>query len=404
MSFMVNPYRFATGGGAPPTTIGISTLDTPTVTPATIQSTSTTLTGVTPAAAFLVGSHHRAANDPGETAHAQIMFSSIANTQYVAWTQSEDNLASTDCNNNSAQQAIALQNDAGGVTNPISNAESLISGGFEVGFATSNVARRVMGASFAGTGVQANNGIIALGTGTSAISVNVGFQPQAVIVYGVSGALASSVASCRYSFGIALASGTQRSVAAVELDNQAAGSPQQTLYTTNVGGQLGTYTLTAGGFSGTGFQVTPSASAGSDDIFYLALAGYSNVALVDFTTPTSTGSAAITGAGFTPQYALIVLTNLEVVNTIAASSDLQSGFSIGMVNPDDEWSTSIRIDSGADPTDTASNCKNVAILGASATNTAAISATLVSFDSDGMTLNWTAVQATGKKGFVLFIG
>jgi hypothetical protein len=46
----------------------------------------------------------------------------------------------------------------------------------------------------------------------------------------------------------------------------------------------------------------------------------------------------------------------------------------------------------------------VALLGASGTTTAAISATLVSFDSDGMTLNYSAVQGTGKKGFVLFIG
>jgi hypothetical protein len=126
--------------------------------------------------------------------------------------------------------------------------------------------------------------------------------------------------------------------------------------------------------------------------------------LIDYTTPTSTGSQAITGAGFTPQYALLILTNLESTDPTfsISTSTLMGGLSICVIG-DEQWSTAISIQSGADPSNTATFTGNYAAISPSSTSAQAGLATLTSFDSDGMTLNWSAVQGTGKKGFILFI-
>jgi hypothetical protein len=215
-------------------------------------------------------------------------------------------------------------------------------------------------------------------------------------------------------FGIATNhSGTivQKCVGLVEPGAAANARPLEAILTNRIGMQINDatggndYDLTISNFSSGGFDITPSATTGTDVGSWLAVnMGSRGYKLVDFTTPTSTGAHAITGVGFRPSAAIIVMTNLEATDPSfpVATSDLHSALSISLVG-DEQWSASTRNDSGADPTDTASLMKNTALISGSATNCAAIEATLASFDSDGMTLNYSAVQGTGKKGFILFL-
>lgn len=378
--------------------------------PATVSYTSAALSGLTPAGALVIGTIHEVANDPGETAHASLSFGSIVGSGANHITaQSRDATASTTVNRNSSTTTPMRLDTSGTLLN--TTAGATVSGGISLTWTTTATNRRSMAMAFAGAGTQAKNGVVALGTGTSAINViGVGFQPDIVFLYGNNDDFAAGQTGLyQYTFGVATSDGTQRCVVGVELNSQAAGAPFQALLTDCAGGAniaSGTtaHKLVVGGFNSDGFTVTPSTSQGSDDIAYLALKFTGQqVKIVSFTTPTSTGSQAITGAGFTPQAAIVVLTNLETIDSVAgATSDLQSGFAVSFI-ADEHYAMAARIDSGADPTDTAITCRNVALLGASATSTSAITASLTSFDSDGMTLNYSAVQGTGKKGFILFI-
>jgi hypothetical protein len=173
----------------------------------------------------------------------------------------------------------------------------------------------------------------------------------------------------------------------------------------NAAGSL-TYDVTVSNFSGSGLDVTASADTGSDRLSLLALKlNNRKFKLVDYTSPTSTGDQGITGVGFTPQFALLVLSNLDAADPTfpISTSDLMSSLCIASI-VDEQWAVSTYIDSGAATTSTSSYSKNQAVSLPTAFNfSTGLQATLASFESDGMTLNYSAVAATGKKGFILFV-
>jgi hypothetical protein len=210
---------------------------------------------------------------------------------------------------------------------------------------------------------------------------------------------------------VALSDGTQRCVFGSEASAADPSAVYQAIRTIYAGGQVDptsgnfSYGLTIDSFNSDGFSITASASAGSDDVAWLALKfGGRQVTLLDYTSPTTTGNHAITGVGFEPQFALLFLTNLEAVDPSfpITASDLMAGLSICAIG-DEQWANAVRVNNGEATTDTASQSLNVAVLGPSATACDAIKATLTSFDSDGLTLNYSAVQGTAKKGFMLCI-
>ena len=408
---MVNSHRFGSGT-PPPSDISFAVQDIATGTATGSTSyTSATITGLTPAATLLMGSIHAIANDPGETPTASMTWGIIQDTlDYNLTNKSADNVASTDNVRDSSSVSFPYYLfDAGGSGVEIATGAN-ISGGLSLNYSTNDATdRRAMSVSFAGSNVSAKAGIIPLGTGTTAITVSgVGFQPDAIILLGNNDDMDTGTAIFQCTFGVATADGTQRSVSWRELHAATSGAPSQNISTTAGAGQNsggGTASeIVIGGFGADGFTATPSASQGSDDLLYLALKFTGGACkIVDLTTPTSTGSSTISGAGFTPRFALVVITNLEAVDSVAGTtSDLQSGLGISFVG-DEQWATSWRIDSGADPTDTASQCSNAAIMGPSATDCDAILASFTAWTSDGMTVNYSAVQGTAKKGFVLFI-
>lgn len=379
--------------------------------------TSTRITGLTPKGTVYFGTSYETASGSSETPTAMlnIAFSDTNVFNKGTVTRSSDNVAATQCLSFQGNIFRRLVNSGG--TQLETASVGNISGGVRFNYTTNDATdRRAALTMFAGAGFTLLAANISLGTGTSAIDVTgPGFEPQIVFFTGSSGNYILTTQTAFWNFfGIAHWDGTtltQRSVWTGENNGVAAGgSPFMTVATDCIGGQMGlsgegaNYKLTASAFDSAGFSITPSSSAGNDSCSYLAVKSVGGRSkLMSITAPTSTGSWAITGVGFKPQYCLLILTNCEAFDTFAvATSDLQSGLAFNQIGPDEQWSTVIRIDSGADNTDTASDCQS-GIRGASATSTSAFAATFTSFDSDGMTLNVSAAQGTGKVGFALFI-
>jgi hypothetical protein len=380
--------------------------------------TSATITGVTPVAAFVVSSLHDPTNDPDETAGASINLSFIDATEDLCIsTGSKDASTTTDVWRMRHDLGYNLWTNDG--SNTRRGPGALISGGISLNF-TNNEAPslRSVFAAIAGTDASAHASFQNLGTGTSAIDViGVGFQPDIIIMLGhgaSDGPGTADFTTFCYSVGIATnhsGSVTQRCVAGSEFENLADSRPFQTLRTdcamaevSSTDGSL-LYKVTLSDFDADGFSLTPSADAGSDLVARLALKTTNrSFKLVDFDTPTVTGAHTITGAGFTPRFALAIVTNLEALDSHpGVTSDNQCGFGICLIGSDEQWSTSWRVNSGEATTDTASQASAVALMGPSATDCDANKATFTAWTADGVTLNFSAAQGTAKKGFILFV-
>lgn len=392
------------GGGGGGFVIAVQGFDQETTT--TTQSITTpTLSGITPDATLIIGTLHEPSNDPGETSAIAYSIGVIGDgVNYYVGNGLRDGTTSTVASRYSGDDAAmrALVS----LTTNFKAAGVHVSGGFELTYSAADSTQiSAMAISFSGS---ASVGTIPLGNGTSPITETaVGFQPDALIVIGANRQFSttSNVAPFQFSFGFALSDGTQICVAAREDNSLAQGGPLMTICTDSAAAQLentpSVSKMVTSNFDTDGFDITPSAGQGSDDLFYIALSG-TNFAIAQFTTPTATGPSTITGAGFTPSAAIVVLTNLESVDALGATDDNQGGFAIGLL-ADDAWAAGYRSDSGAETIDAACQLANVALMGPSATDCDAIKASFVEWTSDGVTLNFSAVQGAAKKGFILFV-
>lgn len=376
----------------------------------TTNYTSAALSGATPKAAILISSLHNPSNDPNATAAAVFSWGFLqGSVQRCIQDWSRDGNSTTSNARRAFADRVVFVSQTGGTT-MLNVTGAAITDGLALTYVGTNGGSCRIG-YMAFDCDSAKAGTIALGTGTSAITVSgVGFQADALILMSHNDDIAGSeTTTMQYTFGFATSDGTQRCVAFREANGQADGAPFQAIFN-DCGAAAKDSAATAskmviGNFGSDGFDVTPSASQGSDDLIYLALKQTSGraVKIVDFTTPTSTGSSTITGAGFTPQCAIVVLTNLEAINfQDSVTSDLQGGLSITLIG-DEVISNSWSVDAGAATTNTGSQSLIGSLIGPSATDEDAIIATLTAFTSDGMTLNYSVVQGTGKKGFILFI-
>ena len=111
--------------------------------------------------------------------------------------------------------------------------------------------------------------------------------------------------------------------------------------------------------------------------------------------PTSTGNQAYTGIGFQPKGLILFTTNQTAYGNIDAGVIVQ-GFSDGTND------TAQFVEVNADADTTSSGLSTTQIIN----NTVeTVNATVNSFDSDGFTLNWGAVEGTVRKvGYVAFGG
>jgi hypothetical protein len=253
---------------------------------------------------------------------------------------------------------------------------------------------------FAGTSVSAKIESIDLGTGTTAFEVDtVGFQPDCVFMIsnGSSDGAPLTRQHAYHSFGFATSS-TQGGIGFTCKDT-ATGSSRSELYSAQMNGSEFASTdweVAISGFDANGFSLTPSANAGADHIFYLALEfdGQINTTVTQRNSPTSTGDWAISDLGWTPQAVLLIVTDHDTLDSHETNGIGQ--FGIGFASATDAefcYSTATEQGVGTQNCQTMSNDSLVHY--ADDTGSLRHSGALSSFDSGGYTVNFPTTVDTG---------
>nr|AUN37450.1 hypothetical protein [uncultured bacterium] len=168
---------------------------------------------------------------------------------------------------------------------------------------------------------------------------------------------------------------------------------------TSVGSQASLTSLDSDGFT-----LNFGTVSGSSDIaYYLAMRG-PHVKVGNFNQATTTGNSAITGVGFTPKALLLLSANDTSANNDATLAHAQISFGAATSS-----SARLPVAGESDAVSTTAAERNldrtkIIKLFSAGTPTLNAAADLVSFDSDGFTLNWTTADATARQIIYLAIG
>jgi hypothetical protein len=157
-------------------------------------------------------------------------------------------------------------------------------------------------------------------------------------------------------------------------------------------------------FDASGFSVTTRVGipAAAYVLKYMAvgLTGLS-ASLVTSASPTGNGDHTITGAGFTPQFALILHSSMAAVNTLY-SDDNTEVTGISAITSASSLCSSTASDDNVTPANVESLTSNVATcLRKDAANF--MTATHSAWTSDGETQNYTVANGTARQRAVLFV-
>ena len=147
---------------------------------------------------------------------------------------------------------------------------------------------------------------------------------------------------------------------------------------------------------GAGLSIVNNRTWQSQSIF-LGIQG-GNFKLGSLTQPTSTGSQAVTGVGFQPQAVLFFGGNLAADGTDATYAKLSIGATDG--TNQNTIAALGKAGAGSQPKKVVSLTDH-AIVHATPAATTDATATIVSMDADGFTLNWDAADATARKVYYL---
>lgn len=253
-----------------------------------------------------------------------------------------------------------------------------------------------------------------LGSGTSAIGVTgMGFEPNVLIGGNIGVATVDTItdhavfnlgAACNAAGGIKQMCNMFRSEDAIAAGGQVTQYMDATRFSGEMANNGGTpaWSLNLNSFDSDGFTVTPSASTGGTHLIGVAIRIPSGVELVDFSTPTATGAASINGAGFTPGFAFTVHSSVRNLNTQEYDSDDASGLGVGWVDDGGLAHYHAARERNVDSSDS-SNRTNTGFI--SVPNATQINNTLAAFsgyNADGVDVNYSAVNATARRGFMLF--
>lgn len=378
-----------------------------------VDITSADLAGATPSQCLILLSNSYTGGSTVNSAEIT-MVGFDGSTAYDINTYSRSGDASTVVARRSHQTAGSAYFHTGNSGHPLNTVSlnSWIADGVRLTLSTGTQFNNLKGiVIFFDPSITVAMGQVALGTGSTVTVSGLGFTPDAVMLFGHN-LVMTNINDSFYDFtyGFATAS-KQRCFSIMESNAQAAQSPRASIRNDcahiQIASGVVSYTVQCNNFASGSFDLTPSATTGTDDVIYLAFDfGARSVDLVDIDTPTATGSASITGLAFQPSTLFPLISNLETWNaTPASSTDVKySGFGMSFVNAAIEVAVTNRLNAGADPTDTLSTQTNVALAGVSNSSSTAIVASLTSLNSDGATFNYSAVQGTAKKGFALAVG
>lgn len=157
-------------------------------------------------------------------------------------------------------------------------------------------------------------------------------------------------------------------------------------------------------FDSSGFSIfTRTAGAEDSDIAYLALEfGGLQHTIVTVSTATTAESTAVTGIGFKPQLVIQGMTQIETVDT-GFTDDHAGSWGISAFTPDAEFSAGVQNEDAASTTNAQSISDDTAINHPLDDGSSGIVASFTSMDSDGWTLDYTAVAGTARQFWALVI-
>lgn len=247
-------------------------------------------------------------------------------------------------------------------------------------------------------------------TGNQAIS-GIGFQPKVIIFFGNTSTSDGSAADCLSYFGAGISSSSRRSVASCTKDGQ---NPFTTESANRDDACITIVTGSSAGAAGCradfvsqdsdGFTINwITAPAAAFIVNYIALGGtdLTNVALGSTTPPSSTGNSAVTGVGFRPD-AILVFHGIDNSAT-PPSDDITNNYHtyFGFATASTERGyVSIRASTGTGSRHRQSKSNLLAPLSSAGVF---YQADLVSFDSDGFTLNFSTAEAGDNPFFWLVL-
>lgn len=257
------------------------------------------------------------------------------------------------------------------------------------------------GVSSVYTNTATSNATVNLTTAVSAP----GFQPDLVIAWSNNNDTTNWVSSIGWATNEG-GSIVQRALALLDSNADASMIVESRLATNRFvghpspGGSVSTVELTS--FDANGFTVTTRDASQAKAFSYLAIK-FSGLSVKTLTSaaPTSTGSQAVTGVGFTPQFGFMVQGEFAAVDT-------QYGSDNGEVQGISAFTASASASAATahEDSDTTSNTESMTDSKVCRTRKDAAdyaTCTLTSFDSDGATFNYTATNGTARQRAILFV-
>ena len=276
---------------------------------------------------------------------------------------------------------------------------------------TTTVDRYVSAVCFGGL-TNAASGTLGLGTGTTAVSVTgLGFKPDMVfIISHCDSTQDSTVTNWCLSFGVAHNSSTdtvtQGCITSGSNDGRSTTRVNSVVSNTAACGQVLANNYAWRGvvsnFVNGGFDITPSASAGNDEIMYLAVEfpnpddGYVGT----FAASTSTGNVDYTGFGFDPESCGAMCENTTSFNSASETNSIMMSISDGTTTSCEFYHDEDNVTTGNANSEHSTNFLN----GQDDAGTTDFVATMNAFITDGIRLNYSDAASSGKQVILWAVG
>ncbi len=381
MSFAVATIRVAcaTGGG-------------------TQTITTSKLGGLTPKAAILIATW--ATVDGTDTDHASLSIGLTDGTNHaVMSTMDEHNLGTSNSIRRATNDEVVM------ILDPLNsdieceaNFNAWVSDGMSIVWGVTPPSAFLLTVMFfAGTDLTAyvdDGGGSALGCG---------FTPDVCIgATHRSGWSDSNGDNCAYSFGVCVNDGseTQYSINVSGADNAPTMENALLVSDDAIAENIfknSTFTPSViTGFTSNGFTLTGSLFS----YLLMEFNGAFSAEIIPYTTASSTGDDAITGAGFKPQAAIIGVGTDAVVYDTRYNTSIFSMMA-SLLDDTDQYAHEIVSKDLGSTSDTHSRSDDTAIYYSDHNGAQNSEASLSSFDSDGLTLNYSTVDEPSMKGFIL---
>ena len=372
--------------------------------------TTADLNGLTPKAVIFIGT--RGVTDATVAAHTQMSFGAATGStnEWCATSNSEDAQTTSDSASEIVNHACILFHTLG-TTTAIAEADftTFIADGCTINWSNVDSAFLITAVFFAGNNLSAhaNNAALADTVNNAVDITDPGFEPDIVIATAFASlAINTGATSTRSSLGFCSNNGSggivQRSISSQFRNGKATtDNSQWTSDNCIVRGITDTGTSdwrgSLGTFDSSGFTCTTlDAGANSASLCYLALrfGGVAKSFVGTHTAPTATGNNSDTGPGFNPQLVIRLMTLVDTVNTQDSASDEAGTYGVSAMDADEAYSASVSDEDAVGTSNSQSLSDNVAMQLPEDNGGSGITASFVSFDANGWTENYTAVQAT----------